>query len=323
MRSISEFITESTSVTFDNNDNLVKAYAECAGALALAECYAEQSSIMEFASEYNINSLRIVQESEGKENIFKRAGGAMKNAWRKFISWLKSIVRKVKEFFAGKKAESISNTLESVDQTAEITMDVKILYPMAIVSVVNDLIDNLKDTSNFTSEAGAEFEKSAKEAEQIVAGTVSINEILKDEAINIQGRKDGRIVMTVGQFRKLIKEVGGVKMSSKIETLNKKIDSISGKFEKMIDTSNAINDQWDDADWDKAEASNNKGMSQRNAAESMRKFMNSLTRVYDASMQAYNRIKDDVIAQIKKSKPSDFDKKTELGSAQDIKEYYV
>lgn len=324
MRSISEFITESTSVTSDSNDNLVKVYAECAGALALAECYAEHSAIMEFAAEYDINSLRFVQESEGKENIFKRAGGAIKGAWKKFITWLKKIIRVIKEFFAGKKAESISNTLESLDQTAEVTVDAKILYPMGIVSIIDKTIDDLKDVNDFTSGASAEFEQYAKDVDQIVAGTINMKELMAGvESVDFQDRKDGRVVLTVGQLRKLIKDVGGVKMSAKIESLDRKIDSISAKFEKIIDTSNTIADQLDESDWDKAEASNNKGMSQRNAAESMKKFMNSMTRAYDASMKAYNRIRDDVIAQLKKSKSSDFDNKTELGHAKDIKEYYV
>ena len=66
-KSITEFITEQeTGSASTGSDNLVKAYAETAAAISLAQSYAEQASLAAFASENGINTLCIA-EAAGEE----------------------------------------------------------------------------------------------------------------------------------------------------------------------------------------------------------------------------------------------------------------
>ena len=151
MRSISDFIQEQESGIYVSatSDNLEKAYAECAAALSLAKCYSEQAVIMEFAEENGIDSLNIVQESgdEKKENIFKRAGAGIKNAWGKVVEFFKAVYRKISAYVAEKKMNSLKKLVEKLPDEAVvkgISDNKDGLLIISFMSAFNEMLEELE-----------------------------------------------------------------------------------------------------------------------------------------------------------------------------------
>lgn len=120
-RTLSQFIEEQTNPVDmnTNTDSLEKAYVESMIAFSTAKCYLEQAQLIDFADEIGIPSVTVIKESgdEGsatKQNIFQKAGNAVKNAWKWFIEMLKKIWGKIAGFFKGKKVEDAAQQYTSI-----------------------------------------------------------------------------------------------------------------------------------------------------------------------------------------------------------------
>lgn len=279
MRSISEFIQEQeTGITVASNcDNLEKAYAECAAALSLATCYSEQAMIMEFAEENGIDSLNIVQESgdeEKKENIFKRAGAGLKNAWGKVVEFFKAIYRKISGFVADQRMAKLKELIDALPDEGEVegvssrafclskfimTFDTSV---SAIAESLADGIDNVADANAIKSATNKmnEFEEGNKEEK---VGKITCAKIKEHFADSFEKGK----------------------IQSAIKSIDKGISALEKAAKK--------NDK--DENGDKTAAT-----AQKLTAEQLTALINATTKAYDFALKEFNKTYDTLKGGIKK-----------------------
>lgn len=168
MKTISEFIQEQETGVSLGTDNLVAAYCECAAAMSLAQCYTEQAAIIEFAVENDVNYLNIVQEAENKENIFKRAGKAIENAWEKVLDFFRAIARKISGMIADKRYEAITKSIKDVPSDTNLKgVASKVLTFPKFINLFNDTVEQFyqdinNDINVVSGESGAHTFKAVR-----------------------------------------------------------------------------------------------------------------------------------------------------------------
>lgn len=131
-RTLSQFITEQDAPLSANvpENSLEKVYVESMLAINAANYYLEAANLVGFADECDITT-SIVQEAgdtpdAGKKNIFKKAGDAVKEAWKWFIKMIKSLWSKIAGIFKKNKVVSTAEQFESIfDQFKEKYPEVK------------------------------------------------------------------------------------------------------------------------------------------------------------------------------------------------------
>lgn len=301
-RSISEFIQEQeTGYEFSSNDNYVKAYAETAAAISLAQCYAEQAVIAEFAASNNINSLRIVQEAdeEKKDGIFKRAGNAIKNAWKKFIEFLKSVVRKIKDWFRGKKVESVEKAIADLSPDTEITVDANVLYPALIIGMADAFTETLKKETGNSTTLLSRMKTETEYLDKVINGEKgTIKDVLARENIDVPNNleiKDGRITLTIGQYKVLIKGFKDTKMDQKTSAILNELSRIETEYGNFVDTAGGgYDDPTDEAAY--------QSKAKEEMSAQMKKYMNGFARLNEKAMKYMNSIDADVDKMIKNAK---------------------
>lgn len=121
-RNIAEFITEQENSTYgitEDKSSLERTYVESMIAFSTATCYLEQAAFVAYADECGIDSVSVMQESgdekkDTKKNIFKRAGNAIVNAWKWFVTMLKEIWKKIRGKFKKEKTVTAAKQFESI-----------------------------------------------------------------------------------------------------------------------------------------------------------------------------------------------------------------
>lgn len=297
-KSISEFIQEQEVGTVaTGSDNLVKAYAECAAALSLAQCYTEQATIMEFAAENDIDSLNIVQEadSEKKEGIFKRAGGAIKNAFKKFIALIKALIAKIKNLFTNAKTKAVAKRLSELDAYSEITVSANILLPGILLGILDEVAEGLKGVGTLTTNDVGELSEvmldSAKKIDEFRRGELgSVKDMAKEGGLDEEGLdaiKDGKITLTVVQYQKLIGETRMAKVENQIGKINKALDAFRSKVEAGTRDDDMVNGT---------------SVHLEPLTKAMSTFTNATTKAYDDALRYFNNITSEVEEVLKKNK---------------------
>lgn len=339
MRSISEFITEQeTGVVLESGDSMIRGYIEFASASSLVNYYAEQASLACFADENGF-----VMESDG---ILSKIGGGLKNAWSGFIKFLKGLLGKLTSFFKKKELQKAENDLASLDQNQEITVEARILYPYAILGVCKKFGEdvNMSDyDSNGTSGMSA-LVRPISDLNKEIDGFVNGNDPRGMKGMISKGGgydkyellNDGRVVMTIGQFRNLVKELNGNKIKMEMDKIQHEIDTIDKKLKNTIaelkgdidkefkDPSSAEvngknvfvgihhdNDPDDDFEEAKRNAAKNsatKAVDKASArGQALVKALNTLTKhlskMYDQCIQQYQVVASDVTKMLKTSAP--------------------
>ena len=334
MKSISEFIQEQeTGVTMVSTDNFVKSYCDCMAAISLAQCYAEHAVIMEFAAENGINSLAIVQEAdeEKKGNIFKRAGIAIKGAWGKLVKLIKGVVDSIKRKFTKKKLESIAAKLEKRNPDEKIKVDLAVFAPVAVLEILDDIFEVVKDygTNAFNQKLADEFNTFAnaigsKGPVQGLGDLANAKHMTyNSEALaKLAGKyqlEDGKNVaeITVYDFTEMVKRVVKTNIDDLSNKVNKKLDELAKKIEDNLnDDDMYTNDLDGSVDYQQKEEAlrNDKTVPEAKAAvDAGKKFVNALTKCYDAGMKAFESTE----ASLQKSIKADI-KKEEM-EAEDAK----
>lgn len=332
MRSISEFITEQeTGVVLESGDTMVRGYIEFASAASLVNYYAEQASIACFADENGF-----IMESDG---ILSKIGGGIKSAWDGFIKFLKGLLGKLAGFFKKKELQKAENDLASLDQNQEITVEYRILYPYAILGVCKGFTQaiNLSDYSPDT--ATAEFKK-VDEFNKQVDGYINgsdpqgLKRMVSDGGGDAKGEilKDGRVVMTIGQFRSLVKELNGNKIKMEMDKIQHDIDILDKKMKNSFAASQdeinkkykdpnvatdqngkevfyGIHDDGPDSNAEEATRNASKDWESKKLAKSGRRgqivmnALNTLTKhlskMYDQCIQQYQVVASDVTKMLK------------------------
>ena len=289
-KSISEFITEQeTGAASTGSDNLVKAYAECAAAISLAKCYAEQAVIMEFAAENSIESINIVQESadDKKENIFKRAAGAVGNAWTKIVEFFKAIFRKVSGFVADKRMVTLKKMLEDVPEGVELTGIKGDAYKFpAFLEAFNETVGVLYD--GIIDGAAADDEK-IEECLRVMDKIVST-----DEHETEKGIERGTQVWSSTKIKELFgKEYEKGRVQSVLKGIDKSINDLDKAVKKAAKED------------DKITADEKKKIS-----DNLTKVMNSTIKAYDISLKDFGKAYDSIKSSIEKYKKDNKESKT-------------
>lgn len=302
-RSISEFIQESENcVATPGTDNFVKMYAETAAAISLAQCYTEQAMIMEFAAENGIDSLRIVQEAdeEKKDNIFKRAGGAIKGAWGKFIEFIKGILTKIKNAFVNQKAKAMAKKLTTLDPMDEIKISTHILLPSILasmnVTLGREIAELAKDFKTSDVKPLAEsITKMADTLNDFAAGRVTSMKALLYEYmdgdelddIDIDHAENGKITLTVGTVQKLLSDAKLNKVDKMTEEAKRSLTNAKDAIEKGTSDDDFVN----------GESIHFKALS-----DAMGKYTTSLTKCSEMVIKYMNRIETDMNEALEKAK---------------------
>ena len=301
MRSISEFIQEQESGIYVSaaSDNLEKAYAECAAALSLAKCYSEQAVIMEFAEENGIDSLNIVQESgdEKKENIFKRAGAGIKNAWGKVVEFFKAVYRKISAYVAEKKMNSLKKLVDKLPDEAVVKGLSKnkdglliIAFMLAFDEMLDELAKNDKNENDAKSltEILETFKLQVNEVDESDEATGSDMKYIFNEALF--DRK--KVYATLKDIDKKIKELE--------KTAKEKEKAAEGKDDAQANS-------------DKAMASTN-----RANADFWRSFINAITVALDNALKQFHKYYAAIKKAIKKWNESHPDQAVDTSDIEDI-----
>lgn len=301
MRSISEFIQEQETGYSASNDNFVKRYAETAAAISLAQCYIEHASLAAFAAANDVNTLCITEaaEEEPKKNIFQRAGGAIKNAWKKFIEFIKSIVKRIKDWFRGKKIESVEKAIADLSPDTEIEVDANILYPALVIGLCKGLSDEMTQTSGNLPNLKSKITPMTEEIRKINDGEAgTIKQILKENGFydDLDVKiKNGRISCTIGQYKALIKKYRDANTDKMMSKVLDQFARIETEFGKFIDTAGGGYD--DEAD-EKAYVSTAKA----DVTQAMKDFMNGIAKLNEKAVNYMNKIDEDVNNIIKAAK---------------------
>lgn len=284
MRSISDFIQEQESGIYVSaaSDNLEKAYAECAAALSLAKCYSEQAVIMEFAEENGIDSLNIVQESgdEKKENIFKRAGAGIKNAWGKVVEFFKAVYRKISAYVAEKKMNSLKKLVDKLPDEAVvkgISDNKDGLLIFSFMSAFNEMLEELTknetERKNFKStDEMNEFKSLSEILENFKSQT---NVVDKDDANTMSNGADIKLVLNNALFDRK-------KVYATLKDIDKKIKELE-KSAKVKDKDAKGKDEAQ-ANLAKAEAHDD-----RELADFWRSFVNAITVALDKALKQFHK----------------------------------
>ena len=337
MRSISEYITEQeTGVVLESGDTMVRGYIEFASAASLVNYYAEQASLVCFADENGF-----IMESDG---ILSKIGGGIKSAWDGFIKFIKGLLGKLAGFFKGKQLAKAENDLASLDQNQEITVEYRILYPYAILGVCKTFGDKA-NLDSFDESAGMSalvrpISDLNKEIDDFTNGNdpQGLKRMVQEGGgeSKYEVLKDGRVVMTIGQFRTLVKELNGNKIKMEMDKIQHEIDTIDKKMKNAIaelkgDADKAFKDPStaevngknvfvgihhdDDPDDDfeaakrsAAKNSANKAIDKASAKgqaaiKALNTFTKHLSKMYDQCIQQYQTVASDVTKMLKTSAP--------------------
>ena len=281
MRSISDFIQEQeTGITVASNcDNLEKAYAECAAALSLATCYSEQAMIMEFAEENGIDSLNIIQEDgneEKKENIFKRAGAGLKNAWGKVVEFFKAIYRKISGFVADQRMAKLKELIDELPNEGTIpSFDHQAFALSSFIKIFDEKVNSIAESlaDGIDNVANASVIKSATDAMQKKLDEWNKNESTSGEVTCAKVKEKFADSFEKGKIQSAIKSID--KGISALEKAAKKNDK--------------------DENGDKTAAT-----AQKATAEQLTGLINVTTQCYDVALKKFNKAYDTLKGGIKK-----------------------
>ena len=298
---ISEFIQEQETGYSVSNDNFVKSYAETAAAISLAQCYVEHASLAAFAAANDVNTLCITEaaEEEPKKNIFQRAGGAIKNAWKKFIEFIKGIIKKIKDWFRGKKVESVEKAIAELSPDTEIEVDANILYPALVAGICKHTSENIVNATGNLPNLKSMINKDVEAMRKINDGEAgTIKTLLKDAGLYDEldvKIKNGRISCTIGQYKALIKKYKDTNTDKMMGEILNQLARVETEFGKFIDTAGGGYD-------DEADEKEYTSTAKADVTQAMKNYMNALAKMNEKAVNYMNKIDEDVNNIIKAAK---------------------
>lgn len=136
MKTMSDFIMEqeiSTSAV-DNDVEIMESFMKLNAIGAVAECYCEHAAIAAFSEEAGLNVF-----TESDENLFKRAGSAIKEFFEKIWEWLKAMVKTFINLFTKSKIDRVIAKLEArPDKQAKLEVDGRVQDPTDVIKDIDD-----------------------------------------------------------------------------------------------------------------------------------------------------------------------------------------
>lgn len=237
MRSISEFIQEQeTGVSTAGTDNLVAAYCECAIATSLANSYLEQAQIALFATEYDTH---VVQEA----NIFTNIGTAIKKAWEKFWTWLKSLFKNVGRKATEEKVADMIDALLGVPNDTELTnVDLRIATIGYYTTWMNERVQEIKAASRqgLGPDLTNTFDNAANDADNFAKdGSWKAIGVTADAAttyLDSEGKPKSIKSIKAGDLKKIVAKIETKNITKTINEAIKHIDDIEKSLTEVSDT---------------------------------------------------------------------------------------
>lgn len=162
MRTMSDFIMEQEISTsgYGNEIGVMEGFMQLNAIGAVAECYCEHAQIAAFSQEAGLNVF-----TESDENLFKRAGNAVKAFFEKIWEWLKAMVKTIINLFTKSKIDRVIAKLKArPDKSATLEVSGRVMDPQ-------NFIDNIEEFGEFITKANeggdikAELEKWTKDVE--------------------------------------------------------------------------------------------------------------------------------------------------------------
>lgn len=131
-----------------------QAYAEMAVASALMDCYLKQATIMEYAS-CDASEFGVFVESD--DSTSKESKGfinTIKNAWNKFINWIKSTFKALVMAIAKKSPEKTLYYLEKCPDDATFKLSAPVVNNIQSFSHLYDVLNQLLEVLESGPEQG-------------------------------------------------------------------------------------------------------------------------------------------------------------------------
>ena len=227
MKSISEFIQEQEAGFLSSDMTMEHVYIETMNACALAACYAEQANLMRFAEENGIHSITVIQEDgtekkEKKDNIFKRAGKAIKSAAEWIVRMAREFINKIKGFFTQQKFKAMSEKVSKYDPDTKIKVDASIFAPLAILEVLGNTEQIFLAGGFMSKNMGAQVGNKARAIEgftKAFSGKTNPTEGFKEIRSNKVGDE-----LFKGEYVELIQSAGE----------DNKLDTTYGEYQKLL-----------------------------------------------------------------------------------------
>ena len=271
-KSLSEFITEQENgYTTSTSDSVEKSYCECAAALSLAQCYAEQAVLMEYAENCGYDSLNIFTEAEEekKESIFARAKAGLKNGWDKIVQFFKAIYRKIAGYITDKRMDDLKEAIGNLGP------DDKINGVAHSVTVFPEFIEVFAETTEKMKQMYADGAIGSALTHQVDAACNRLDSFIKDAESTLEKKATSS---TTGAELK-------AKFSAKfekghIQEVLKNIDKSIDELEKNV---KKVDKNKDASAEDKTKATADKSV-----AEALQKLINASTKAYDIALKAFH-----------------------------------
>lgn len=248
MKTMSDFIMEqeiSTSAV-DNDVEIMESFMKLNAIGAVAECYCEHAAIATFSEEAGLNVF-----TESDENLFKRAGSAIKEFFEKIWEWLKAMVKTFINLFTKSKIDRVIAKLEArPDKNAKLEVDGRVQDPQIAIDDIDrfgEFIAKANEGGDIKSEL-EEWTKGIEEAKKAIkdnratfdhANKWGTNEITIADAISYLKKQNEAGIPTSGSkllkkfdFEKKKVKNGGDSMD---KDAVKKIKKAASALAKMYD----------------------------------------------------------------------------------------
>lgn len=230
MKTMSDFIMEqevSTSAV-DNDVEIMESFMKLNAIGAVAECYCEHAAIAAFSEEAGLNVF-----TESDENLFKRAGSAIKEFFEKIWEWLKAMVKTFINLFTKSKIDRVIAKLEArPDKDAKLEVDGRVQDPQ-------DAIDEINRFGEFIAKAN-EGGDIKNELEEWTKGIEEAKKLIKDNRATFdRANKWGTGEITIAtaiEYLKKQNEAGiptsGSKLLKKFDFEKKKVKNGGDSMDK-------------------------------------------------------------------------------------------
>lgn len=215
-----------------------QAYAEMAVASALMDCYLKQATIMEYAS-CDASEFGVFVESD--DSTSKESKGfinTIKNAWNKFINWIKSTFKALVMAISKKSPEKTLYYLEKCPDDATFKLSAPVLRNIDSFTHLYDALDDLLKVL----ESGPEYFDTA--TCQSIIDTVDrwfkTDDKGKPKTATLEDIDEGSAVYTKGELIRVLKKMNDQDPVKKTKELYKKMEKSLQVNKKDYDDVNSL-----------------------------------------------------------------------------------
>jgi hypothetical protein len=262
---MSDFIMEQEISTsgYGNEIGVMEGFMQLNAIGAVAECYCEHAAIAAFSQEAGLNVF-----TESDENLFKRAGSAVKAFFEKVWEWLKAMVKTVINLFTKSKIDRVIAKLEArPDKSATLEVSGRVQDPQFFIDAVEkfgdfiakaneggDIKADLEKWTKFVEEGGkllkenrATFDHGDKWGTDTITIQTAIDWLKKQNAAGIPS-SGTKLLKKLDFDKKKVKNGGEGVDNDAVKKIKKAASALAKLYDKVYDwnikfISKALNEQ--------------------------------------------------------------------------------